>query len=414
MQAAGGGGLAPSEQAILADTFPPKKRGMAFAVYGMAVVLAPAIGPTLGGYITDNYSWRWIFYINVPVGILSLMLTNIMVEDPPHMADVRRKSRFIPIDYIGLGLVAVGLGCLQVVLDKGQEDDWFGSHFITAFVIVCAVSLIAFIIWEARHKYPIVNLRLFRIRTFAMSNFLMFLLGIVLFGTTVLIPLYLQSLMGYTAQKAGEVLSPGAVVIIFLMPLVGWLVAKVDARYLIAFGFLTTALALLHMTNLYLGIDFRTAVMFRVYQAAGLAFLFVPINTISYVGVPPDQNNQVSGLMNLSRNLGGSVGISMVTTLLARRAQLHQDNLVTNTYAANPAFRNLVDGLNQQLTAQGVIPSEATQQSYGRIYAILGRQASVLAYIDTIKLLAVICLCLVPLVFIMRKNKPGRGPAAAH
>ncbi|HXZ79679.1 MAG TPA: DHA2 family efflux MFS transporter permease subunit [Terriglobales bacterium] len=414
LQGAGGGGLAPSEQAILADTFPPKKRGMAFAVYGMAVVLAPAIGPTLGGFITDNYSWRWIFYINVPVGILSLMLTNIMVEDPPPMAEVRRKSRFIPVDYIGLGLVAVGLGCLQVVLDKGQEDDWFGSHFITAFTITCAVSLIAFIIWESRQRYPIVNLRLFRIRTFAVANVLMFLLGIVLFGTTVLIPLYLQSLMGYTAQKAGEVLSPGAVVIIFLMPLVGWLVAKVDARYLIALGFLTTSLALLHMTNLYLGIDFRTAVMFRVYQAAGLAFLFVPINTISYVGVPPDQNNQVSGLMNLSRNLGGSVGISLVTTLLARRAQLHQNNLVSNTYTSNPSFRNMVDGLTQQLTTRGVIPSEATQQAYGRIYATLGRQASVLAYIDTIKLLAVICLCLVPLVFIMRKNKPGRGPAAAH
>jgi DHA2 family multidrug resistance protein len=332
LQGIGGGGLGPSEQAILADTFPAAKRGMAFAVYGMAVVLAPAIGPTLGGWVTDNFSWRWIFYINVPFGILSLFLTNFMVTDPPHMARAKERSKHSPIDFTGIVLVATGLGALQVVLDKGQREDWFASSFITAFSIIAAVALIVFVYWEWNHKHPIMNLCLLKNSSFAVACALMLTLGIALFGTTVLIPLFLQTQMGYTAQKAGEVLSPGGFAILLLMPLVGFLVSRVDARFLIGIGFLSTGLALFHMTNPNLGIDYRTAALWRIYQAAGIAFLFVPINTISYTGMPPQASNQISGLVNLMRNMGGSIGISAATTLIARHQQIHQFHLVRNPF----------------------------------------------------------------------------------
>jgi MFS transporter, DHA2 family, multidrug resistance protein len=336
LQGIGGGGLGPSEQAILADTFPPAKRGMAFAVYGMAVVLAPAIGPTLGGWITDNYSWRWIFYVNVPFGLLSLFLTNFMVQDPPHMVKAKKESRRHPIDFTGLVLVGTGLGALQVVFDKGQREDWFSSSLITIFTIVSCAALVGFAIREWNSKYPILNLRLLRNSNFAVSNLLMLMLGATLYGTTVLIPQFLQTQMGYSAQKAGEVLSPGGFLVLLMMPAVGFLVSRVDARYLIAAGFLTVGYALFRMTDLTLGIDYHTAMLWRCYQAAGMAFLFVPINTIAFVGTPPEASNQVSGLLNLMRNLGGSVGISAVTTLIARRQQEHQFYLARNTFAANP------------------------------------------------------------------------------
>src|SRR5438477_127651 len=235
LQGLGGGGLAPSEQAILADTFPPAKRGMAFAVYGMAVVLAPAIGPTLGGFITDTYSWRWVFFINVPVGVLSLLLSSRVVQDPPHLAEMRK--RVGPVDYVGLGLIAVGLGSLEVVLDTGQEKDWFASHAIVFYAVVATVALLAFVVWEWRHEHPIVEVRMFRDRNFAVSNLMMLVLGIALYGSTVLLPQYVQVWMGWSAQDAGMALSPGGVTVICLLPLVGRLVSKVDARYLIAFGF---------------------------------------------------------------------------------------------------------------------------------------------------------------------------------
>src|SRR5207248_4156751 len=234
LQGLGGGGLGPSEQAILADTFPAKKRGMAFAVYGMAVVLAPAIGPTLGGFITDHYSWRWVFFINIPVGIVSLLLSARVVQDPPWMEGMKKRAG--RIDYTGLGLIAVGLGALEYVLDRGQEDDWFNSHTIVLFAVISAVALIAFIAWELRAEHPVVDVRLFKNRNFAASNLMMLVLGMSLYGSTVLLPQYLQIWMGYTAQQSGMVLSPGGIAVILLMPLVGRLVSRVDARFLIAFG----------------------------------------------------------------------------------------------------------------------------------------------------------------------------------
>ena len=414
MQGFGGGGLATSEQSILADTFSPEKRGMAFAVYGMAVVLAPAIGPTLGGWITDNFSWRWIFYINVPVGLLSLYLTQKIVEDPPYIAVERKKMLGNPIDKIGLGLITVGIGCLQIVLDKGQEDDWFSSRFITSLTICSVVALVWFVVNEWNHRNPILDVQLLRRRNFATSTLMMFVLGMVLFGTTVLIPQFLQVQMGYTAEQAGKALSMGALVLIFMMPIVGRLVTRVDPRFLVAFGFLGIGLALYHMTILNMGIDFKTAAMMRVYQTIFMAFIFIPINTLSYVGMPPNKSNQISGITNLARNIGGSIGISLLSTFLLRLAQRHQVYLVAHTGISDPVFAQRVAGLTQTFASQGSAPNVATSQAYTMLSRMVAGQATTLAYIDIISTGAVAVACLAPLVFLMKRPKRGAAPAAAH
>ena len=411
LQGIGGGGLGPSEQAILADTFPPVKRGMAFAVYGMAVVLAPAIGPTLGGFITDHYSWRWVFFINVPVGIVSMLLSSRVLVDPPHL--VEAKKRVGPIDGVGLGLIAVGLGTLEYVLDKGQEEDWFNSHSIFIFATVAAVSLVSFVLWEWRQEHPVVEVRLFRDRNFAVSNLMMMVLGMALYGSTVLLPLYLQVWMGYSAQDAGMALSPGGFVVILLLPIVGKLLGKVDARYLIAFGFLVTSAALLHMAHtLYPGIDFRTAVLMRIFQTCGIAFLFVPINSIVYNGVPPQKNNQVSGIVNLSRNMGGDIGIALVTTLIARRSQFHQARIVEHVVPSGELDARLA-AIAQHLQQLGVGAVQSTKMASAQLYAEVIKQAQTLAYLDVLLLLSIFTAIMVPAVLLTRKVKPGAA-AMAH
>ncbi len=411
LQGAGGGGLQPSEQAILADTFPPAKRGMAFAVYGVAVVMAPAIGPTLGGWITDNFSWRWIFFVNIPVGILSLLLTSRLIQDPPYLK--RRKLSETKIDYIGLGLVALGLGTLQVVLDKGQRDDWFESHFILALTVISAVSLIFVVFWEWNHKDPIIDLHLFRERTFAAANFLMFMLGFALLGSTLLLPLFMQTLLGYTAERSGMALSPGGFAIMVMMPIVGFLLSRWNPRWLMMFGLIVLSLSLFHMTTFDLGVDFSTVMLARVFQATGLAFLFVPINTSAYAFLPRDKNNAASGLMNLARNIGGSVGISFVTTLLARRTQFHQVRLSENLSAANPKFQSVLHGITSNFSGGGSGPGTALQQAYAMMQANVIRQSTMLAYVDIFWLLGVVIFCLIPCVFLIRKPKPG-GEVVVH
>jgi len=414
LQGLGGGGLATSEQSILADTFSLEKRSMAFAVYGMAIVLAPAIGPTLGGWITDNYSWRWIFYINVPVGVLSLYLTNKIVEDPPYIKTEGARMRQNPIDYIGLGLITVGIGCLQVVFDKGQEEDWFSSRMILGLTAVCIVTLTLFVFHEWNHENPILDLRLLKQRNFATALVMMFVLGMVLFGTTVLIPQFLQIQLGYTARTAGMALSMGAMVLVFMMPVVGQLVSRVDPRLLVAFGFSTTALALYHMTILNMQIDFRTAALLRVYQVIGLAFIFIPINTLSYVGMPPNKSNQISGMTNLFRNLGGGIGISLLSTFLQRGAQKHQVYLTAHATSGNPQFEQRLEGLTRTFSGQGLAPDIAKLRAYAVIERIIYGQATTLAYIDVISVMAVGILCLTPLVLVMKRPKRGAKPAAAH
>ncbi len=411
MQGAGGGGLQPSEQAILADTFAPAKRGMAFAVYGAAVVVAPAVGPTLGGWITDNFSWRWIFFVNIPVGILSLLLTSRLVYDPPEF--LRRKLKDTRIDYMGLGLIAVGLGALQIVLDKGQRDDWFESRFILTLTLISAGALLFAVFWEWRHKDPIVDLHLFSNRTFATANFLMFMLGFALLGSTLLIPLFAQTLLGYTAETAGLALSPGGFTILCLLPLVAFLLSRYDGRYLIAFGLTTLSLALFHMTRFDLDVDFKTVMIARCFQGAGLAFLFVPINTAAYSNLPPGKNNAASGLMNLARNIGGSVGISFVTTLLARRTQFHQVRLSENLGAGSAPLDSALRGFTAKFMQGGLDAATAAQKAYAMVQANVIRQATMLAYVDCFWLLGAVILCLVPVVFVMKKPKAG-GPMAAH
>jgi len=411
LQGLGGGGLAPSEQAILADTFPPAKRGMAFAVYGMAVVLAPAIGPTLGGFITDTYSWRWVFFINVPVGIVSLVLSSRVVQDPPHLAEMRK--RVGPVDYVGLGLIALGLGSLEVVLDTGQQKDWFASRTITLYAVIAAVALTTFVIWEWRHRHPVVEVRMFRDRNFAVSNLMMLVLGMALYGSTVLLPQYVQVWMGWSAQDAGMALSPGGLTVICLLPLVGRLISRVDARYLIAFGFSTMSVALYHMSRtIYPGMDFHTAMMLRIYQMVGLAFLFVPINTIAYAGVPPSRSNQVSGILNLSRNMGGDIGIAMVTTLIARRSQWHQANLVANVRPGEPLLVDRLQAIAQALQHAGVSAAQSTKMATAAIYRQVIQQAQTLAYLDVLFVLACFTAVMVPLVLLTRRA--ARGPTMGH
>jgi DHA2 family multidrug resistance protein len=412
LQGAGGGGLQPMAQAILADTFPPQKRGLAFALYGITAVMAPTIGPTLGGWITDNYTWRWIFYINLPIGILTFFLVMRMVEDPPYLRRVRGAG--IRVDYIGIALLALGIGALQVMLDKGQEDDWFGSHFIVTLAAVAAVCLISLVFWEWRHKAPIVDVRMYKSFNFAVESLMMFILGVLLFSSLVMMPQFLQTLMGYTAESAGLVLSGASMVILFQMPIVGQLTTKIPAKYIMAFGWLCLAGGMYYSTKrIDLLISFRSAAWLRVVQSFGLGFLFVPINVAAYIGVAPEKGNSVSGLVNFMRNIGSSVGTSMVTTLLARRAQFHQSVLAYHVTNYDPPFRNQISGLTQQLVHAGATAPDAQVQAYGRVYQSVLAQSQTLAYIDTYMVLAVAASIMFVLAFIVRKNDTAGASAEA-
>lgn len=416
IQGAGGGGLQPVSQAILADTFPPEGLGMAFAVYGMAVVLAPAVGPTLGGWITDNFQWRWIFFINVPVGVLSMLLTSWLIDDPAYLRKQRQAARKrLSIDYVGIGLLAIGLGALQVVLDKGQEDDWLYSPFISALALTAALGLVMFVAWELTRRKPVMDLRLLANRNFAAANVMMFILGVQLYAVTVLIPQYLQGFMGYTAELAGMTLSPAALLLIVLMPMVGKLVTRMQARWIIAAGFLVSALALFHMTTLDLQIDFTTATIYKIYQNLGLALLFVPINTAAFVGLPEAKGGDASGMINLFRNIGGSVGISLLETTIARRAQLHQDQLAVHLNGYQQSLRTTINRLGPTLFHHGLSQARASRQAYARIYQATIAQATVEGYIDAVWILGLLCLAMVPLaVLLLRKNDPRAADVRAE
>jgi DHA2 family multidrug resistance protein len=419
LQGVGGGGLAPSEQAILADTFKPEQRGQAFALYGLAVVFAPAIGPTLGGWITDNFDWRWIFFINVPVALLSLFLTSRIVEDPPHILQEVKKTQKegLKLDFVGFALLAMGFGSLEFVLDKGQEDDWFGSRLITSFLVMCVISLVSLVAWELyqiqRKKRPILDLTLFKHRNFAVSFVLMGILGTVLFGTTVLIPQFVQSLLGYTAQLAGLVISPGGLMVMLMMPIVGFLVSRVDPRWMIVYGFGISSAALFTMLDLDTGASFSHIAWLRVFQASGLAFLFIPINTLSYNGIPGNKNNDVSGLTNLARNIGGSVGTAFVVTMLARRQQFHQERLGAAAGLGSLNLQTRVSLLGQYLVQHGGNTSSLAQGkalAQGNLYQQLLGQSTMLGYLDVIKMLAIAMMLAIPLAFLMQRPKKGAGP----
>jgi MFS transporter, DHA2 family, multidrug resistance protein len=408
IQGAGGGGLQPMAQAILADTFPPEKRGLAFSVYGVTAVVAPSIGPTLGGWITDNYTWRWIFLMNLPVGLLALFLVYTFVEDPPFLR--RTTVQESKIDYIGFGLLAVGIAFLQIVLDKGQEDDWFGSSFISTLSIVSAICLVALVIWELYTKEPIIDVRLFKNLNFATSSLMMFMVGAASFSTTVLMPQFLQSLMGYTAETAGMVLSAAAFILLIELPLVGQLTGRVQARYLMAFGWATlTAAMFLSTRRIDLQISFASATWLRIAQYVPMGFIFIPATMVAYLGLPQEKSNAVAGLINFVRNMGSSVGTSAVTTVLARRAQFHQAMLVSNSNLGNVAFRDSASSLTNQLQRVGA--GQPQMQAYSRLYNSVQNQAATLSYIDTFWILGIATGIMFFLSFLLRKNNP-RGPRA--
>jgi DHA2 family multidrug resistance protein len=397
LQGLGGGGLAPSEQAILADTFPIEKRGQAFALYGMAVVVAPAIGPTLGGWLTDNYNWHWIFFINLPFGLLSLFLSNRMVEDPPEMKE--RMKRRLPVDFIGLGAVALGVGLLEFTLDKGQEKDWFGSGQIQCTAFLAVITLIFFAFWEWRHPDPIVDLKMLKNRNFGTAVFLQLVLGMVLFGSTVLIPQYLQVLLGYTAERAGMVLSPAGFVMMVMMAVAGRTLGKGDPRLMVMLGYIATAIGLFNLTRLDLYTSYGTATLWRMLQVIGLPFIFIPISTLNYVGVPRNKMNQISSLSNFARNIGGSAGTALLTTYLARSAQVHQLNLASNLSAGSIAVKREIErfaSLTHSSMAAARFPALA------EIYGEMQRQAMMLAYKNAFAILAGTVALLSPLVWIMR------------
>ena len=410
LQGVGGGGLQPMAQAILADTFPPQQRGLAFALYGITAIMAPTIGPTLGGWITFNYSWRWIFFINLPVGLTTWFLVRRFVEDPPYLS--RIKAAGVKLDYIGIALLTLGIGALQVLLDKGQEDDWFGSRFITTLVVVATVCLISLVVWEWHQKAPIIDVRMFKSFNFASASLMMFTLGILLFSSLVLMPQFLQTLLGYTSELAGLALSAGGLVLLFEMPIMGQLTTKIQARYLIAFGWLALSMAMFYSTKrIDLQISFGAAVWLRITQVIGLGFLFVPITLVAYIGISPEKNNAVAGIVNFMRNMGSSVGTSLVTTLIARRSQFHQARLVQNVRLANPTFLNSANGLAQRLANAGVGKHDSQLQAYARIYQSVQAQAASLAYIDTFMVLAVGAGIMFFLAFVLKKNEPGGGGA---
>jgi len=413
LQGVGGGGLQPSEQAILNDTFPLSKRGMAFAVYGIAVVVAPTLGPWLGGWITDNFSWRWIFYINVPVGILSLGLTYLLVSDPPYMKRIRLSDGF-RIDYIGLGLISLGLGSLQIILDKGQREDWFDSGFIRLFAVLMLVGLVGGVIRELKAKEPVVDFRMLKNRNFAISTLAMFFLGFVLYSSTVLIPQMLQQLLGYPATLAGLALSPGGATIMVCMPIVGFLVSRVDTRYLITFGCTISASALLVMAGWNLSLDFKHAVLGRVLQSFGLAFLFIPINVSAFASVPREKTNMGTGIINLARNIGASVGIATVTTLLERRTQLHEARLMDHVNDMNPALKTTLAGFAATSISGGSSDAGAAAQAHGMLFNMIERQATMLAFLDNFKLLGVIFFTIIPIFFLLKRPKMGGGSVPVH
>jgi DHA2 family multidrug resistance protein len=428
LQGIGGGGLAPSEQAILADTFEPAKRGQAFALYGLAVVCAPAIGPTLGGYITDNFDWRWIFFLNVPICLLSLFLTSRIVEDPPYVKKQVEETQKggLRLDLLGFGLLGLTFGSLEFILDKGQEDDWFGSKIITFFVCMMVIAFVTMIWWELKqlregHR-PIINLTLFKRKVFAISFSLMFVLGFALYATTLLIPQLVQTLLGYTAELAGLVLSPAGLMMMCMMPVVGILSGKVDPRKLIAYGFTMLTLSLLWMANINLQMSYGQLVFMRIFQASGLAFLFIPINTIAYVGVKQSENNDVSGLTNLARNIGASCGTAFVSTMLIRRTAAHESSMVRKLVPGSPGFdRNVqsLAGLFKAGNGQGVTGGSyggasvgAIHQAQNFLYNQMHRQAGMLAYVDIIRYLTVFCACMLPLLFFI--PRPPKGMQGGH
>jgi len=409
LQGMGGGALQPIAQSVLLESFPPAKRGAAMAIYGMGIVVAPIIGPTLGGWITDNYSWRWIFYINLPIGLIAAFMANAFVEDPPYLKN-QKPGR---IDYTGFGLMALGLGALELTLDLGQQRDWFESPVIVFTAAVSVLSLVGFIAWELYTPEPIVNLRVFLNRNFAVGCALIASVGVVLYGSTALLPLFLQTLLGYPAVESGFAVSPRGIGAIISMIIVGRLISRVDARYLITFGFCVLCFSTYLFTLINLDIAQSNIIIPMLISGVAMGFVFVPLTTMSMATLPQEQIGNASGIFNLMRNTGGSIGIAIMTTMLARNAQVHQATLMTHVTQYDPAFQQMFERTKAALMLQMDVVS-ATQQAYATIYGLVLKQAAVLAYIDDFKLLTFLCLLCIPAGFLFKRVRNAKAIEGAH
>ena len=406
LQGIGGGALQPISQSILLETFPPRQHGIAMAVFGVGIMFGPIIGPLLGGWITDNWSWHWIFYINIPIGIVSIFMTMIFITDPPYVRQAKMK-----IDYWGLALLAIGLGCLQIVLDKGQQDNWFESGFIVWLSVISAVSIVAFVLVELFFaEHPIVDLKTFRNISFSTGCSVMFIGFFNLFASIVLLPIYLQTLMGYTAYLAGFVLGPGGVATLISLPIAGRLVTRVNPKGLLAFGIVVNAYATYLMSNFSLSADFATVIWPRVVLGIGMGFFFIPLTTLTMSGIRKEEMGNATAIYNLVRNLGGSFGVAFVTTVLARRAQYHQAQLVGNLTPYDFAYNLSLHQGAQALQQKGFEGTQAQQGSLANIYHELLRQASMLSFNDAFHLTCIIMLCVLPLVYLMRQGKTTVSP----
>ncbi|MGO9019400.1 MAG: DHA2 family efflux MFS transporter permease subunit [Syntrophobacteraceae bacterium] len=411
-QGAAGGALQPISQAILLESFPPAKRGVAMAIFAMGVVVAPIIGPTLGGWITDNYSWRWIFYINLPIGILAFYMCRMFIEDPPYLLSARQ-STTDRIDYFGFSLMAIWLATLQIMLDKGQQDDWFAAQWIRWAAGISFTSMVCFIIWEIRQKQPIVNLRVLKNRNFALGTALMTIVGVVLYSTITLQPLFLQNLMGYSAMDSGIALSPRGIGAILAIFFVGRVIGKLDSRILIACGFITLAGVSYQLSGLNLQISIANIIVPNIVMGLATGLIFVPLTTVTMGGLPNEQMGNAAGIFNLMRNLGGSIGISVVTTMLARNAQEHQTFISANFNPYNPQFQHYIQKFGSFFALRGS-PDYLDHKTYLALYDLAVQQATLLAYMDNFRLLAFVCLLCVPAVLVLKRLRGRSGPVGAH
>lgn len=409
VQGAGGGALQPLSQSILLETFPPQKRGLAMAVFALGVVVAPVLGPTLGGWLTDSYSWRWAFYINIPVGVFAVFMISRYVQDPPYIKDAH-PGKF---DGIGLGLLAVWLGCLQIILDKGQEDDWFGATWIRWAAAILVISFVAFLIREFRHDKPLVDLRVFRHRNFAIGCVLIGLFGAGIYALVTLLPLFYQELMGYTALAAGWAVSPRGVGAILAMPMIGYLTAKMDNRWLIAFGFSLFGMASLWFGEVNLSIGQWTFLWAILISGFGSGCIFVPLATTSMAFLKNEEIGNASGLYNLLRNIGGSIGISVVNTIVTRHEQVHRNELAGSLSPGRIPVHGAIQGMQQYLSARGASSTTALQQTYGLINQALTGQARLWSYVDDFRYMALVCFGCVPIVFMLKKTVGKKGAVGA-
>lgn len=409
IQGLGGGAMQPIAQAVLLESFPPVKRGMAMAAFSIGVVFAPIIGPTLGGWLTDDYSWRWVFYINIPIGLLAILMVQTFIEDPPYI----KNAVVGKIDTIGFGLMAIWLATLQIMLDKGQQEDWFAAAWIRWFAIISTVSMIAFILRELRSKEPIVNLRILANRNFSVGILLMGLFGAMLYSATVMLPLFLQTLMGYTAMQSGMTMTPRGLGSLATSIIIGRLIGKVDNRFLNAMGFGIIAFSLLWLSHLNLDISMANVVWPNIANGMGMSCMFVTLTTMTMGTLRNEQMGNATSIFNLMRNIGGSVGISIMTTLLSRGAQAHQAKMVSHLTPYDPAFQQRLHALEGVLSSR-VGPVAAAQQAQGLIYGTLVKQAMLWAFVDNFRVLSLLCLSCIPLVLLFKKTRMRAGPGAAH